>query len=142
MTRTPHPLRHMLLLTLLAVAAACGDGTGPSPPNPVGSWIVWSIDGQALPYAPEAFLEITSGSLDIRDDGSYVRGLRGTLYDRPYNETESGNWTQEGTTVFLNPSKEACENTVLIDDAVNPQDDVLKIRADCEEGWEIVYERK
>lgn len=130
------PRTTLLTVAVLSVAlAVCGDATGVDEPSPVGFWDIWSVDGQALPIAPRPFLEYTSGSLDIRANGSFVRRFRGSFAGEPFDETKSGDWTQTGATVFLNPSS-GCRNTAVIE-----RSDILKIDADCEEGWEMVYAR-
>ena len=123
-------------MLLSVILAACGDAVGiDEPPSPVGFWDVWSVDGQALPIAPRPFLQYTSGSLDVRANGSFARRFRGSFDGEPFDETQSGDWTQTGATVFLNPSS-GCQNTAVIE-----RSDILKIDADCDQGWEIVYTR-
>ncbi|MCY3808212.1 MAG: hypothetical protein OXG58_02050 [Gemmatimonadetes bacterium] len=116
------------ICTLLAIlAVGCGDDdTEPEPPSPVGSWDIWSIDGQALPVHG-----IESWSLDIRSNGTYAWRVR----DESGDDTESGDWTQTGTAVSLNP-RSGCQNTAVIGDR-----DTLKIASDCVSGWELVFRR-
>ena len=121
----------------VAWASACGDATGVEGPSPVGFWDVWSVDGQALPISDSdnILARFESGSLDIRANGSFARRFRGSFLGVPFDETQSGDWTQTGTTVFLNPHR-GCQDTALLENR-----DVLKIDADCEDGREIVYVR-
>ena len=121
----------------VALASACGDATGVEGPSPVGFWDVWSVDGQALPLSDSdnILARFESGSLDIRADGSFARRFRGSLLGVPFDETQSGDWTQTGTAVFLNPHR-GCQDTALLENR-----DVLKIDADCADGREIVYVR-
>lgn len=125
------------VLAAVAWASACGDATGVEGPNPIGFWDVWSVDGQALPISDSENIlaRFESGSLDIRADGSFARRFRGSVLGVRFDETQSGDWTQRGTTVFLNPHR-GCQDTALLENR-----DVLKIDADCEDGREIVYVR-
>ena len=118
-------------------AVACSDATGTEEPSPVGFWDVWSVDGLALPIttSDNILVQLESGSLDIRANGTFARRLRGSFVDISFDETQSGDWTQTGATVFLNPHR-GCQDTAVLESR-----EVLKIDADCENGWEIVYVR-
>ena len=70
-------------------------------------------------------------SLDIRSNGTYAWRAR----DESGDDTESGDWTQTGTAVALNP-RSGCQNTAVIEER-----DTLKIASDCVSGWELVFRR-
>ena len=122
------------LLALVVVLGSCGDSTGPEVESAAGYWDIWSLNGQALPVSVD-ILTIQSGSLDLRGNGSYAYVLRGVLLGEPWGETESGEWSQTGNAVSLNPNA-GCTNTAVLEER-----DILEISSHCSEGWELVFVR-
>ena len=124
----------VVLCALLAFVVSCGD-SGPEEPDAAGFWDIWSIDGQALPVMVDLVLEIEEGSLDLRVNGSYAFAMRGVVLGERWEATQSGQWSQSGAVVSLNPNA-GCTNSAVLE-----RRDVLKIAADCEDGREIVFAR-
>lgn len=122
------------VLAIAALLASCRDSAGPEEVNVAGFWDLWSLDGQAMPVSVD-IVTITSGSLDLRGNGTYAFALTGVLLGEPWGETESGAWSRNGNAVTLNPN-DGCVNTAVLEER-----DILKISSHCAEGWELVLVR-
>jgi hypothetical protein len=104
-------MRYMpLMLLLAAVGSACSRAvdTVPAPaPQPVGSYLLVSVDGSTLPYAVPADerrpagLEITDARLVLEADGTFHQwmayrfGSDGAV--RTMEREFTGSWVKEGT---------------------------------------------
>ena len=122
------------VLATAALLASCRDSAEPEEINVAGFWDLWSLDGQAMPVSVD-IVTITSGSLDLRGNGTYAFALTGVLLGEPWGDTESGAWTRNGNTVTLTPN-DGCANTAVLEER-----DILKVGSHCAEGWELVLVR-
>jgi len=120
-------------LVAVTVLSACGDSAGPEE-SAAGFWDLWAVDGQAPPVSVDIYT-IHTGSLDLRGNGSYAFALTGVVLGEPWGETESGEWTETGSSVSLTPN-DGCTNTAVLEER-----DILKISSHCAEGWELVLVR-
>jgi hypothetical protein len=67
-------------LALLCLPAACGNPDGAAPTQPLGTYVLRSVDGQGLPwtqavYSPVDSTLVVGRSLEFRPDSSYTLHL-------------------------------------------------------------------
>lgn len=100
-TRAPHGGRPLLLATVLAALAACGDGGTEPRGGPAGFFRLQTVDGRPLPIydAPSFGLGgsvLREGQLALRGDGTFGYGIAA-----PLGGFADGSWTRSGSTVTL-----------------------------------------
>jgi hypothetical protein len=110
-------MRKAIGFVLLALALACGGDkvSGPGSESIAGSYSLTTIDGAALPtvvvQAPDDKLEVTTGSLSLHGDNSYLLtfNLRETQGGTVTVETlsESGAYSRASETVSFHPSDDS-----------------------------------
>lgn len=104
-------MRKLITLALLAVAAACGDSTGPDT-SYLGTYYLRTIDGTPTPvtmYESDGdYLRVTGGSLIFNDNQTYTTSLDFTyrLEGLVRNESYStgGTFKREGSRFTLTDS--------------------------------------
>ena len=73
-------VRRVFLALLVLGLVACGDDVI-GPEDIAGTYTLQSINGQSLPWGPEAGVEITAGSITINKSMTCSRSLTGTATD-------------------------------------------------------------
>ena len=73
-------VRRVFLALLVLGLVACGDDVI-GPEDIAGTYTLQSINGQSLPWGPEAGVEITAGSITINQSMTCSRSLTGTATD-------------------------------------------------------------
>jgi hypothetical protein len=96
------------LFVTVALAAACGDSTGPD--ANLGLYVLQSIDGDPVPVRiteqPAFVIDLTSGQLQLLDGGTcalsqmYRRDDEGTITNITI-DTETCTWTLNGTAISI-----------------------------------------
>jgi len=86
----------MLLCTVvIASSMACSDATQPNP-EPVGGWTLVGVDGSALPATIDVGAQIVGGELELSADGTYQRRTRALIFDVPFQDWSTGQWSVTG----------------------------------------------
>src|SRR3954463_10335676 len=110
-------MRRAIGIVMLALAAACGSDkiTGAGTENITGSYALKTINGSALPtvvvQAPDDKLEVTTGTLDLHSDNSYLltfelRETQGTTVTTDAL-IESGTFSRSSNAVSFHPSDDS-----------------------------------
>ena len=106
-------------LCLVVALAACGSSTEPSgPKNPIGSYVIATVNGKAPPvaiFADTGFTyEVMSGSAALTSDGKYsiVTTYRQTLPGNVSIFVDSfyGTWMQNGSVIRFTDGQDGSTN--------------------------------
>lgn len=95
-----------LLAAACLLLVACSDSTGPAA-SVAGTYDLTAIDGERLPYEILG-QEILSGTLLLREGGTFTSSIRSRYEDfvtgemEEETETESGTYSRDGRSLFLN----------------------------------------
>lgn len=84
---------------LCAFAIACAEPT--SPVSPTGTWRLVAIDGSPLPATMTPSVDAVSGSLELRNDGTYQEITDASIGGSIVRLQMSGSWRASGDMVEL-----------------------------------------
>lgn len=103
--------RVVVAVLLCAAAASCEDTTGSIPSEAVGTYTLVQVNGMALPArvtdTPEQQVDIVSGAMTVRADGSYRETRTNRVTDA--SGTRTGSSFTEGTLHVTGSSLEVRE---------------------------------
>ena len=89
--------RNVVLALLVFAAAGCARPTAPE--SPVGMWTLVNVNGAALPAQIVRHIDIVSGSLELKADGSYEESTQTRFPDAVVQTTVRGAWRMAGKNV-------------------------------------------
>lgn len=90
--------KSIVLVGTIAGLSACGDSFSPS--GVAGTYQLTLIDGQSMPATPEADITFHSGSIILREEGTWLMSYNYTVYGFNSDATFRGTFTLFGDDVI------------------------------------------